>query len=402
MRRSIGSVLATALVLVGAPLLLLGVSGCGDSDEPAAASQSEFTARGRYGVATRDFVFVDTTRPTQPNGSYAGAPERTLPARVWYPTSPAADRQGTPVRNGGAAASTESVASDGPFPIIGYAHGFLSSRIEAADLKVHLASHGYVVIAPDFPLSNGTAPGGPTFGDLGNQPADLAFVMDAVAAMDGENADLARAVDSSRRGIMGLSLGGGTTLIGAFHPVLHLDRIQAAVASAPVACFFGAAFYAHALPTVLLAGSADELVPLATGPGRAFEFAPPPVILVNLLGGNHLGFTGLDLPGDENSDEIGCKAVAAAIANGDAGIDQLTRKLTENASPDVVDPSSCNRGVCEQRFLQTMGGARQLELAGVAALAHFEAVLRGRADAARFLTEAFAANNPEVEVSVKP
>jgi len=48
-----------------------------------------------------------------------------------------------------------------------------------------------------------------------------------------------------------------------------------------------------------------------------------------------------------------------------------------------------------------MHAARQIELTKIAVLAHFEAVLRGRADAARFVVESFAAGDPDVEVSVK-
>jgi hypothetical protein len=30
-------------------------------------------------------TLVDSSRPTPPNGSYAGAPDRTLVTDIWYP-----------------------------------------------------------------------------------------------------------------------------------------------------------------------------------------------------------------------------------------------------------------------------------------------------------------------------
>jgi predicted dienelactone hydrolase len=371
-------------VLAAILLLLAALGGCGDSQPIQPASQDELASPGPYAVATAEFRFVDASRPTPANGSYAGAAERTLPTTVWYPA---------------AAAGGTAPAGGGPFPLIGYAHGYLSSRGEAPELKTHLASHGYVVVAPDFPLSNGGAPGGPTFADVAHQPGDLAFVMDAVAHLSGDGAALSAAIDVAHRGIAGLSLGGGTTLIAAFHPTLHLSGVAAAVAFAPASCFFGPGLYRHSLPTMILSGSSDELVPFDTGPARAFEFAPAPITLVRLHGGTHVGFIGIDVPSAQNSDEVvGCSAVQSA---GTGGLDALAADLTNGAGADAVDPAPCGAGVCSEKFVQTMRAARQLELTKIATLAHFEATLRGRRDAARFIEVSLAAGNSDLDVAQK-
>jgi len=367
----------------------LGLAGCSDSsDAVAPASRSELVNPGPFAVGEAELVLVDRSRPTRANGTYPGAAERTLPTHVWFPSAPGSDDSApVPPEDGG------------PFPLIGWAHGFISSRLEGAEIKRHLASHGYVVVAPDFPLSNGGAPGGPTLGDMGNQPADLDFVMDEALHLPGSLASISAAIDAGRRGIAGLSLGGGTTLIAAFHPRLHLDAIQAAVALAPASCFFGPGLYEHALPTMIIAGDADELVPLEHGPARAFSFAPPPLTLVRLAGGNHLGFIGIEIPGVPNTDRaVGCGAVEMA---GTGGFENLVTDLSPGAGPDVLDFANCGAGVCAESFVQTMHAARQVELTKIAMLAHFEATLRGRAGAARFLAEAFAAGDADVEVSVK-
>jgi len=381
--------LPTRLSLALAVALTLA-AGCGDSDSDTdviPATQASFLEPGPYGSATRDFVFVDSSRTTPPNRDYAGAAERRLVTRVWYPI----DAQGVPAGTAAAA---------GPFPVIGYAHGFLSSHVEADGLKRHLASHGYIIIAPTFPLSTASAPGGPTIGDMGNQPGDLAFVIDSVASLTNDDADLAAAMDTTRKGIAGLSLGGGTVLIAVYHPVLHLPGIRAAVAHAPVSCFFAAPFYDHSLPTLIMGGDADQLVPFDGSAARALAWAPPPLTVARLIGGNHVGFLGIDIPNEPHSDSIGC--IAVGNVDPESGAALLAQELTAGTTPDVVDAGGCgDNPVCGELFVQTMRGARQTELQMAATLAHFEAELRGRADAAAFRDRVFGSENADVEVTLK-
>ena len=380
----------TILVVLACRLLV----ACGDSGGNApVADQAELTAPGPYAIGTRDLTFVDTSRPTPPNGSYPGAPSRTLPTRVWYPVDP------TPSTSAGTAGVGLPPASGGPFPVVAYAHGYLANNLSGAPFGEHLASHGYVVVAPTFPLSNGGAPGGPTFADVANQPGDLAFSVQAVAALGGEDRPIAASMDLSRQGILGLSLGGGTVLIATYHPTLHLNGIKAAVAQAPASCFFGTDFFVQSVPTLIMGGSSDLLVPFTDSDQHSFMLAPPPVTLLELIGGTHVGFIGIDVPGAVNSDRtVGCGAVESA---GMSGINDLITALTENGTdPGAVDAGNCN-AFCSDNFAQTMSATRQLELARAATLAHFDSVLRGRADARRYLTDAIGTINSDARVSVK-
>src|SRR5262249_56793088 len=84
-----------------------------------------------------------------------GAPERSLPTAVWYPTAPDA---------GGPDAA---LASEGrPFPLIVFGHALGSYDSQSTFLTTHLATHGYIVAAPTFPLSSLRAPGGATGADV--------------------------------------------------------------------------------------------------------------------------------------------------------------------------------------------------------------------------------------------
>ena len=348
-------------------------------------------ANGPYGFATRDFVFVDETRTVPATASYPGAPVRTLPTRVYYPALPPWLAASPPLEE------RVPVAAGGPFPVLAYAHGLTSRGENARFHAEHLASHGYIVAAPLFPLSRGDAPGGPTLADAGNQPGDLAFVMNEVAQLGGEDADLAAAVDTQRRGILGLSLGGLTVILGAYHPMLQIPGIQAAVAHAPVSCFLGSAVYARPLPTLILAGTSDELVP-PEGPELAFMLAPPPVILAELLGGVHSGFMNRELPFVRNTDTRECQALLSTGATG-VGEAELAQDIAEGVGPDAFAGAACTP-LCSQELVQTMGATRQLQLTRAATLAHFDAHLRGRATEAQFLTK-YLDRNPDVEVFIK-
>ena len=376
-------------LVVGSLALLL--SACGDGATPPVtpADQSAFAVPGPYGVASFERVFVDTSRSTRVNGDFPGAPERTLPVTIWYPVTAADDGR------------ADAPPAAGTFPLIGYAHGFTSSRGAAVQVGAHLVSHGYVVIAPDFPLSNGGAPGGPTVGDMANQPGDLGFVMRQLALLDHPVAD---AIDTTRQGILGLSLGGATVVIGTYHPILGLDFIGASVALAPAACFTGPDFYVNSVPTMLIAGTADELVPLDESPGRAFGWAPSPTTLVELEGGTHVGMLGIDVPGAVNSDiTVGCAAVQNEVDDEDEESFAASAELFRaGVDGDVYRADGCNTELfCQHGFVQTMSGDRQVELVRVATLAHFEAHLNGRADAAAFVSGPLGAGNPDTRVRIK-
>jgi dienelactone hydrolase len=256
----------------------------------------------------------------------------------------------------------------------------------------HLATHGYICVVPLFPLSNGDAPGGPTLADIGNQPGDLGFVMNQVAQVP----ELGPAVDTKKRGIMGLSAGGLTVLLAAYHPVLQIPNIKAAVGQAPLSCFLGPATFSRPIPTLLIAGTADMLVPIA-GPEKVFTFAPPKVALAKLTGGTHSGFMNTEQPLVVSTDIRACELLLAAGPQ--QGNAQIYAAITGGVGPAAFDPTGC-APLCGQVFPQTMGASRQIKLARAATLAHFEAALRGNPLAAAFLAAGLDAL-PDVDVSVK-
>src|SRR5262245_48950192 len=72
---------------------------------PSGSESSRRLAFGPFAVERAELEWIDTSRPTAPNGDYAGSPERRLAVALWHP-----------------------VAAPGRHPLLVYSHGFMSNR----------------------------------------------------------------------------------------------------------------------------------------------------------------------------------------------------------------------------------------------------------------------------------
>lgn len=257
----------------------LWVAACGGGGGDAGSPSSD----GPFAVGTTAITYVDTSRPT---AAYADVPERdsrTLFTRIYYPAVGAAG--GREVE--GAAPAT----SEGPFPLVMFAHGFQAVSEVYRDLYVAWAEAGYVVAAPDFPLSSSRSTSNrPVFTDYVHQPADLSFLIDRLLeASAGSDGPLAGLIDPERIGASGQSLGGMTTMGFAFHTCCTDPRIDAAIPMAGRLAGFPDGEYSFAAgpPILVVHGDVDETVPYADG--RAiYDAASAPRYLLTILGGGHI------------------------------------------------------------------------------------------------------------------
>ena len=235
--------LSLAISLLSLASLMLGcgavLEGLKSQDLPAGSASEARVAPGPYAIESEDFRLVDPTRPSMATGDFAGTDNRILEVTVWSP-----------------------VGLESPAPLLVYGHGFSGNRTEMIFLHEHLASHGYIVAALDFPLTTGEAPGGPNVLDLPSQPGDVRFVMDALLSGEGPGADLASLIDADRIAMAGLSYGGLTTTLLAFHPREADPRIKAAISIAgPSQMFTGKYFSRGGPPFLMIAGTEDGMVP---------------------------------------------------------------------------------------------------------------------------------------------
>jgi predicted dienelactone hydrolase len=95
------------------------------------------------------------------------------------------------------------------FPLVVISHGYPGNRMLLAHLGENLASKGYIVASIDHKDS--------TYDDMGafgstlyNRPWDQKFIIDSMAALDG---DLGTITDSDTVGVIGYSMGGYGALI---------------------------------------------------------------------------------------------------------------------------------------------------------------------------------------------
>ena len=266
-----------------AVVAVLAAIGAGVPAAPAGAADSRRLAtEGSYAVGVRTETFVDRSRPTSANGTYPGAPTRTLVTTIWYPAegSPRPDEQ-----------PNAPAYDDRRFPLLVFSHGFTASGPAYGLLLRRIASAGFVVAAPTFPLSNGQAPGGPFLRDYVNQPADVSFVIDQLLRLDDDDdspyADLLR---RHRIATAGHSLGGITTL-GLLNDCCIDRRIDAFIPMSGIELPFpgGDFTYERKAPLLLVHGDQDGTVPFA-GSLLAFADARRPKYLLQLINGSHVPF----------------------------------------------------------------------------------------------------------------
>ena len=378
---SLARLLAAALlVAVASAVPAHARPGCGRG----ATTTADWAAPGPHPVGHETITLVDTSRRTPANGSYPGASSRTLVTDVWWPTDRA-----------------------DPAPLVVVSHGYLDSRQGEAYLGQHLASRGYVVAAPDFPLSHLGSPGGPTLNDIQNQPGDVSFVIDQILQRTRTPGDpLQGHVDGRRIGATGLSLGGLTTLLVTYHRDLRDKRISAAMPIAPVGCFLTPRFFRTArTPLLVMQGTTDLIVPFAENGQRAFDDSRRPHLLVALDGGSHTGFAGYlaALPPTQHYDKsIGCSALLQGLGNQLADPnDTAFNALATRGAGVSTDAGRCPLPCAPDAVAAAqpgMSAARQQEVARIAAAAFFDAWLADNRPARCFLWKTFAAENHDISV----
>ncbi len=247
-----------APALVGAIVLAAAVA--------TAVSAPPAVAGPETSVDERTETFVDRTRET-PAVSKPKQPKRdhrTLETTIWHP------------------------AEAGKYPLVVFSHGCNGHGRDFAPMLREWAAAGYVVAAPDFPVSSLGAPGVACTSDVSNQPDDVSFVISQVLKLDRKQgkAGLGGIVDRKRIGIAGQSLGAVTTLGTAFRSCCYDKRVDAAISYAGTPLIQVTDFQGMTTPLLLVHGDADPTVRY-TGSTSAFNRARGPRYLLTVLGGDH-------------------------------------------------------------------------------------------------------------------
>jgi dienelactone hydrolase len=210
---------------------------------------------GPYPVGVRTASFVDDTR-TGPGG--VGG--RRLVTEVWYPAAESArgapgtdyvlfdsireDVRGTLQPQDLGTLQTIASRDAAPrlrerFPLILFSHGKGGIRMQSTFYTVLLASHGYVVVAPDHEgdtindlLADGDVEVGSTAQHYIDRPVDLIFLMNELGRLRSDDAllgDVLPLIDFGAVGVTGHSFGALTSMITAGQDA----RVKVVVAQAP-------------------------------------------------------------------------------------------------------------------------------------------------------------------------
>ena len=287
------------LLFVGLLLLVGGAcggNGSGDSSaerttmtpsEPDATSTAiaDYSARGPYDVGMITLTLADDR-----------------PVDVWYPAAegasagverfthnlndpwPDAIRAKVPPADDIVVDAYVDIAasSDGPFPVILESHGFGSSRRDGANNHSHLASWGFVVIAPEhFERNRATVIGQPVKFETLDDATVLTRALELAQEESATTGSpLEGAVDATQVAVDGISAGGRAALeFGAD------ARIDAVIARAPAGP--DAFDPPPQVPVLIIASDNDSLVELPQVEAIYEQLAPPRRLAVILKGGHN-------------------------------------------------------------------------------------------------------------------
>jgi pimeloyl-ACP methyl ester carboxylesterase len=227
----------------------------GDPSPVPAAASTPVPLVTPLPVASVVLPLVDDSRPTVSGGETLSS-TRALTTWVWYPLDP-----------GG-----------GPWPLVVFAHGYEVGPAPYAALCEAWAAAGYIVAAPEFPLTDEDVAGDWLDEyDIENQPDDVRFVIGSLVAPD---SPLPVRVDPDRLAVAGHSDGGVTALGVAVEP---LDGLRAVIAlsAAPV---YGSV---DNPPILVVQGDEDDISGYESG-AEVYGEAVSPRYMLTLLGGGHL------------------------------------------------------------------------------------------------------------------
>lgn len=344
-RIAIGIVLAVGLM----------VAGCSTSS-PA----TEPVTQKAHAVGMLTETLVDTQRSTVAWGPNPQQPSRTLVTTIFYPA------EGSPSsRPPGVGAAPDR--ADAPYPLIVFAHGLGSDPLQYETLLSYWAAAGFVVAAPQFPLTNDQTPGGPDAGDVVNQPGDMSFVITSVLdSAAGPSGTLSALVDPNAVGAAGHSNGAITALGLIANTCCKDQRVKAAVVMAGDEVPFSGGSYemADAPPLLLVHGTADQLLPYSLAIGM-FNAARGPKGLLTIHGGGHDSAAALSAPSSPSVLRTTTDFFDAYLRGGHAAIGRI--------------PGDAEAGVTTVRFVPQVGSAATIPLPPMPTL-HLHASVTPTAD----------------------
>jgi predicted dienelactone hydrolase len=277
---------ALALLLLGALLAACG----GGSDESTPTLDPGLP--GPYPVGVTELTF-------ERNSTTTGEP-RTLKTIIWYPADKSAGTQPEDNMLNGVI-DAKPTDDNLPLPIIMFSHGSGGMPYQSIYYTRHLASHGFVVVAPPHPGNTlvdclPCTDAAALLDSYLNRPDDITFVLEALLARSAAPGSLFyNALDANRVGMSGHSFGALDTLRLAGSD----SRFSAALAMAPpVGRRLALSGVEIEVPTMIMGGGLDTIAPLGEQTKYFDSIGPdgPPHFLLVFPRGGHFSYSDVCVP----------------------------------------------------------------------------------------------------------
>lgn len=282
--RRVAALLALAVTASG----LTGVASASAAPtDDVAAEWPDPNQFGPFAVGRTTFELTDPARDG-----------RTFKVDAWYPSDRGAvfgvpksiiDLTLTTLESPRAYDNPRVAAVPGGFPLVVFSHGTVGIRFQSYFLMEFLASHGYVVVAPDHP---GHTIIDKVFGTMADfdqsfrdRPLDLSLTIDRMLERNATPGDRFEGrIDGSRIAAMGHSVGAVSALMmrsGWVDPSHGIDvapdpRVDVTIPIAPAVMLlgdYGSPVTSLEGPMMLIGGTADRITPLTPNSDWTYEVA---------------------------------------------------------------------------------------------------------------------------------
>lgn len=303
---------------------------------------------GPYPVGVTTTLVVDDLR-TNEDGTF-----RQLPLEVWYPAAEAArgDEQEVvsfydvlpdDVREGLTREDLGELPTiavrdaeprhddDDTYPLIAFSHGKGGIRTQSNFYTAFLASHGYVVVAPDHTgdtlvellrevKGTGEIQQSSTLEALGNRPDDIIAVLDLVKEV--VSADIAALINEDLVGVTGHSFGSLTSFLVASRD-FRIDAVvgQAATSAELINLQADTKMEQLQTPSLVQSSTLDNTLP-ESGAQHLYEALAGPKAWLSLARGGHFTYSDLCV--------LDAAAVGAAVGLDVSGV------LDDGCGPDAL------------------------------------------------------------------
>lgn len=313
------SPLEPAIASLGLVLLAVAGIACGDNERMPFHGQE----RGPLPVGVTTVNLVDEDRCN----TFTNECPRRFAVEIWYPATDVAHDLSLDVIDlvadmpptmreglGDFVIPTpqQLAVRDAPpragrrYPLVLFSHGDAALRYQSYTFCSYLASHGYVVVAPDH--AGNTIFEVPTLDELDleraqnavNRPRDVTFVLDRIERDELTGGRVESIIDVDRIAMSGHSFGGLTSLLVTNPLTGFFDRrVSLAIPLAPATTALadlGAPIEINVAPTFYITGDEDLVTPLEyeVRPGYQQQTSDRGLAVLTNVG--HLGFTDFCMP----------------------------------------------------------------------------------------------------------